>query len=139
VRTTADLLAGDPALKAVAIQIEGAAPPALADAELLKIVFQNLLVNSAQAMQGRGEIQVTLQPVDGVCRVSFRDAGPGIAAEVRDRIFTPFFTTKARGTGLGLATAKRIVEAHGGRITIDSASGGGTTVIVELPATTVAV
>jgi two-component system sensor kinase FixL len=139
VRTTADLLSGDPALKAVAIQIEGAAPPVLADAELLKIVFQNLLVNSAQAMQGRGEIQVSLEAVGGVCRLIFRDAGPGIAADVLERIFTPFFTTKARGTGLGLATAKRIVEAHAGRIAIDSATGGGTTVTIELPVTSITI
>jgi two-component system sensor kinase FixL len=139
VRTTADLLSGDPALKAVAIQIEGAAPPVLADAELLKIVFQNLLVNGAQAMQGRGEIQVSLEAVGGVCRLVFRDAGPGIAADVLERIFTPFFTTKARGTGLGLATAKRIVEAHAGRIAIDSATGGGTTVTIELPVTSITI
>ncbi|MBW8867816.1 MAG: hypothetical protein JF610_10885 [Acidobacteria bacterium] len=102
-------------------------------------MFQNLLVNSAQAMQGRGDIRVTLQPVNGVLRVTVRDAGPGIAADVLERIFTPFFTTKARGTGLGLATAKRIVEAHAGRIAIDSAPGGGTTVTVELPVTSLAI
>jgi len=135
VRTTADLLTGDPALKGVAIRVEGTAPPVMADAELLKIVFQNLLVNSAQAMQGQGEIRVTLQPFDGVCRVMFRDAGPGISADVLEKIFTPFFTTKARGTGLGLPTAKRIVEAHSGRIAIACPPGGGTTVTVELPAT----
>jgi two-component system sensor kinase FixL len=139
VRMTADLLAGDPALKGIAIHINGAAPPVMADAELLKIVFQNLLVNSAQAMQGRGDIRVTLQPVNGVLRVTVRDAGPGIAADVLERIFTPFFTTKARGTGLGLATAKRIVEAHAGRIAIDSAPGGGTTVTVELPVTSLTI
>jgi two-component system, LuxR family, sensor kinase FixL len=135
VRTTADLLTGDPALKGVAIRVEGTAPPVMADAELLKIVFQNLLVNSAQAMQGQGEIRVTLQPFDGVCRVMFRDAGPGISADVLGKIFTPFFTTKARGTGLGLPTAKRIVEAHSGRIAIACPPGGGTTVTVELPVT----
>ena len=134
VRTTADLLAGDPALRGVAVQIAGAAPPVMADAELLKILFQNLLVNSAQAMQGRGDIRITLQPVNGFLRVTVRDAGPGIAADVLPRIFTPFFTTKARGTGLGLATARRIVEAHAGRIAIESAPGAGTTVTVELPA-----
>jgi len=139
VRTTADLLTGDPALKGVAVRIDGAAPPVLADAELLKIVFQNLLMNSAQAMQGRGEIRVTLEPVDGLCRVRVRDVGPGIAADVFERIFTPFFTTKARGTGLGLATAKRIVEAHAGQIAIVSSPGEGTTVTVELPAAHVAI
>jgi two-component system sensor kinase FixL len=133
IRTTADLLGGDPALKGIAVRVEGDAPPVQADAELLKIVFQNLLVNGAQAMHGQGVIQVTLQPVDGVCRVTFRDAGPGIPSDVLEKIFTPFFTTKARGTGLGLPTAKRIVEAHGGSIAVHCPSGGGTTVELALP------
>ena len=118
IRTTADLLSGDPALKGIALHIEGTVPPLRADAELLKIVFQNLLMNGAQAMQGRGAVQVILEPVDGMCRVTVRDSGPGIPADVREKIFTPFFTTKARGTGLGLPTAKRIVEAHGGSIAV---------------------
>jgi len=134
VRTTADLLGGDPALKGIAVRVEGGAPPVQADAELLKIVFQNLLVNGAQAMHGQGAIVVTLEPIDGVCRVTVRDAGPGIPADVRERIFTPFFTTKARGTGLGLPTAKRIIEAHGGSIAIRCPADGGTTVELTLPA-----
>ena len=133
IRTTADLLSGDPALKGIAVDIEGAVPALAADAELLKIVFQNLLMNGAQAMQGRGDLQVMIEPVDGMCRVTVRDSGPGIPADVRERIFTPFFTTKARGTGLGLPTAKRIVEAHGGSIAVQCQPGAGTTVEVRLP------
>jgi two-component system sensor kinase FixL len=133
IRTTADLLSGDPALKSIAVRVEGDAPPAQVDAELMKIVFQNLLVNGAQAMHGQGAIVVTVAAGDGVCRVTFRDSGPGIPADVRERIFTPFFTTKARGTGLGLPTAKRIVEAHGGSIAIQCPPGGGTTVDLALP------
>jgi signal transduction histidine kinase len=133
IRTTADLLSSDPALKGMAVDIQGAVPPLPADAELLKIVFQNLLVNGAQAMQGRGAMQVTLEPLDGMCRVTLRDSGPGIPDDVREKIFTPFFTTKARGTGLGLATAKRIIEAHGGSIAVHCPAGGGTTVEVGLP------
>jgi PAS domain S-box-containing protein len=135
VRTTADLLTGDPSLARVAIHVDGHAPGVMADPELLKIVFQNLLLNGAQAMQGQGEIRVTLRITDSRCRVVFTDAGPGIAADVVEKIFMPFFTTKARGTGLGLATAKRIVEAHDGQIAIASPPGGGTTVTVDLPAT----
>jgi hypothetical protein len=126
-------LSGDPALKGIAVDIEGAVPALAADAELLKIVFQNLLMNGAQAMQGRGAVQVMIAPVDGICRVTVRDSGPGIPADVRERIFTPFFTTKARGTGLGLPTAKRIVEAHGGSIAVQCQPGAGTTVEVRLP------
>ena len=65
----------------------------LADAELLKIVFQNLLVNSAHAMQGSGTICVSLAAVGASCQVAFNDTGPGIPLEIRERIFTPFFTT----------------------------------------------
>jgi two-component system sensor kinase FixL len=138
IRTTADLLSGDPAIKGVAIQVAGTGKPVIGDAELLKIVFQNLLMNGAQAMHGQGAIQVTLDAVDGVCRISVRDAGPGIAPEVLGKIFTPFFTTKSRGTGLGLPTAKRIIEAHGGSIALTSAAGIGTAVELSLPLSAVA-
>jgi two-component system sensor kinase FixL len=133
IRTTADLLSGDPVLEGVGVGVEGDAPAVAADAELLKIVFQNLLVNGAQAMQGHGAIRIGLESVNGMCRVTVADAGPGIPSDVRERIFTPFFTTKARGTGLGLPTAKRIVEAHGGTIAIMCPPDGGTTVVVQLP------
>jgi two-component system, LuxR family, sensor kinase FixL len=133
IRTTADLLSADPALKGVAINIQGHAPPLQADAELLKIVFHNLLVNGAHAMQGQGQIDVTLEPVDGHCQITVQDSGPGIPPDVLEKIFTPFFTTKARGTGLGLPTAKRIIEAHSGTISVMCPPGGGTTVALELP------
>lgn len=133
VSATADLLSADPALKGVAVLVEGAVPPISADAELLKIVFLNLLVNGAQAMHGIGTIRVTLRPVDQGCLIAFRDSGPGIPGEVREKMFTPFFTTKVRGTGLGLATARRIIEAHSGTITLDCPADGGTTVTVRLP------
>ena len=107
--------------------------PVLADAEMLTIVFQNLLVNSAHAMQGRGTIGVAIATVDSTCQIAFTDSGPGIPQQVRDKIFTAFFTTKSRGTGLGLATAKRIVEAHDGRIQVECPPSGGTRVTVQLP------
>jgi two-component system sensor kinase FixL len=131
--TTVDLLRGDPAVGQVDIHVEGTAPPVLADPELLKIVFQNLLINSAQAMDGRGRIQVSVRTADGRCEVRVVDRGPGIPADIRDKVFTPFFTTKARGTGLGLPTAKRLVEAHRGAIRLDAPPDGGTAVTVELP------
>jgi two-component system sensor kinase FixL len=133
VLTTAELLNSDPALSRVRIDVEGSSPPLAADGELLKIVFLNLLVNSAHAMRGEGRIHVTIGVEDGYCRVAVADAGPGIPAEIREKIFTPFFTTKSRGTGLGLPTAKRLVEAHPGSIAIDCPPGGGTTVTVQLP------
>ena len=77
VTMTADLLCQDPALKDVQVEVDGSAPPVLADAEMLKIVFQNLLVNSAHAMQGRGQDRRRDRAVDGTCQIAFTDTGPG--------------------------------------------------------------
>src|SRR5205085_5970421 len=118
-KTVAELVRQDPALRELRVEIDGEAPILTADAELLKIVVQNLLINGAQAMQGRGLIRVVVTSDAGMCQITIADHGPGIPPEVRDRLFTPFFTTKARGTGLGLSTAKRLVEAHGGMLTIE--------------------
>jgi signal transduction histidine kinase len=136
VATTAELLGGDPALKDVRVSVHGAAPQIMADPELLKIVFVNLLVNSAHAMQGRGTIRVSLAAVADMSQITFADEGPGIPSDVLDKIFVPFFTTKARGSGLGLPTAKRLVEAHHGHLSIACPVGGGTVVTVQLPVAT---
>ena len=133
VANTARLLAEDPSWRDVDVEVNGAVRPVAADAEMLKIVFQNLLINGAHAMQGHGRIHVAIDEVDAMCQVAFSDAGPGIPVEVRDKVFTPFFTTKARGSGLGLPTARRFVEAHGGEIAIDCPAAGGTTVVVRIP------
>jgi PAS domain S-box-containing protein len=136
VKTTASFLNQDPALHDVDIDVEGAAPLVAADADMLRIVFQNLLINGAHAMQGKGRIRVAIEAFDTGCQVAFVDGGPGIPADVRDKIFTPFFTTKARGTGLGLPTAKRIIEAHNGQIVVDCPPAGGTRVVIRLPLAT---
>ena len=133
ISATAGLLSSDPAMQGVQVVVEGSAPPLSADAALLQIAFQNLLVNSAHAMGGRGRISVAVKAVDRTCEIAFADTGPGIPADVRAKIFQPFFTTKSRGTGLGLPTARRLVEAHHGRIDVDCPPQGGTTVIVRLP------
>jgi two-component system sensor kinase FixL len=134
VTTTAELLGRDPAFKELEIRVDGAGALVDADPELLKIVFVNLMINGAHAMRSRGTIHVSLHASNGQCQVAFIDQGPGIPADVREKIFQPFFTTKARGTGLGLPTAKRLIEAHGGTIAISCPTGGGTTVTVSLPA-----
>jgi two-component system sensor kinase FixL len=128
-----NLLRQDPALQALEIDIVGDATVLAVDAELLKIVVQNLLLNGAHAMQGQGTIQVVVTSADGVCHIAIADDGPGIPREVLDKLFTPFFTTKARGTGLGLSTARRLVEAHGGTLAIESPVTGGTTALIRLP------
>ncbi len=134
--TTVSLLRGDPVIADVSVEVEGSAPPAMADAELLKIALVNLLMNAAHAMEGRGAIRVTVSADPGVVRMAVRDSGPGIPADIRDRIFTPFFTTKSRGTGLGLPTARRLIEAQGGAITVECPADGGTTVVIQLPLST---
>jgi len=100
---------------------------------LLQIVFQNILMNAAQAMEGTGRVDVTITHIDGRCRVAVADRGPGMPEEIREKAFEAFFTTKHRGTGLGLPIAKRVVEAHGGTIHIDVPPEGGTTISVDLP------
>jgi PAS domain S-box-containing protein len=131
---TADLLRSNPALTDMHVKVDGSALPISADADLLKIVFENLLVNGAHAMGGQGTIQVSVALLDNTCQIAFSDSGPGIPADVRAKVFTPFFTTKARGSGLGLPTARRLIEAHRGTITITCPHDGGTTVTVQLPA-----
>jgi PAS domain S-box-containing protein len=133
VTMTADLLRQDPSLKDVRVEVDGSAPPLLLDAEMLKIVFQNLLINGAHAMKGQGKIDVAIAAINGTCEITFTDSGPGIPEEIRDKIFTAFFTTKSRGSGLGLATAKRLVEAHQGAIAVECPPTGGTRVTIRLP------
>ena len=131
--STATLLRADPALNSVRIDIEGTDAAISADPGLLQIVFLNLLVNGAQAVGHGGAITITVDSTDGHCCVTVKDNGPGIAADIREKIFTPFFTTKSRGSGLGLPTAKRLVEAHDGTIDIECPPDGGTIVTVQLP------
>lgn len=130
---TVDLLRADDSHGAVVVTIDGDAPHILADAELLKIVFLNLLINSAQAMKGQGEIGIQVSRDGNDCVVVVTDTGPGIPPEVRGRLFTPFVTTKSRGTGLGLSTVKRLIEAHQGSIRVDSPASGGAQITVRLP------
>lgn len=129
----ASLLKTDPAFSSLDIAIDAAVPPVTGDPNLLNIVFQNLLINAAQAMQGKGTITLRAHVDDGWHYVLVKDEGPGIPAEIRADLFRPFKTTKARGTGLGMATAKRLVELHGGRIHVTCPPSGGTEVVVQLP------
>ncbi len=97
-------------------------------------VFLNLVINAAEAMApSGGELTITTEQQDNWIRVSFSDTGPGISAEEADKIFEPFYTTKATGTGLGLSISYGIIERHGGRLTVNSESGRGATFTVELP------
>lgn len=116
--------------------------PAFADAAAIKQALLNLLLNAVQAMDkspGAREIFVRTRAETDAAKaawgtVSVIDTGPGIAPEVLARIYQPYFTTKAGGSGLGLPTAKRLIEAHGGRIDVHSEPGKGTSFTIWLPA-----
>ena len=134
IESVATLLKRDPAFTSLAIHIDGEAPPALADANLVTIAVQNLLINAAQAQHGKGDIRVMLSAQDGLSRVRIADQGPGIPAEIRAALFRPFKTTKARGTGLGMATAKRLLESQEGSIEVECPPRGGTVITLLIPA-----
>jgi PAS domain S-box-containing protein len=132
---TVELLQRDTAAAGVSVTVQPASVAVAADPDMLKMVFQNLLINAVHAMEGRGSIRVLLDADSRWCRIAIADSGPGIAPEIRDQIFMPFFTTKKKGTGLGLPTAKRFIDAHGGRIAVHCPASGGTTFTVSLPLT----
>ncbi|MGA7075823.1 MAG: ATP-binding protein, partial [Halobacteriota archaeon] len=104
-----------------------------ADPLLMHRVFANLFLNAMQAMPDGGTLTVSAAVEDGSVAISVRDTGTGIRTELQNKLFKPLFTGKAKGTGLGLAVVKRIVEAHEGQITVESEVGKGSTFTVRLP------
>jgi two-component system NtrC family sensor kinase len=110
------------------VEIEG-------DQDQLRQVFTNLIVNGLQSMVGIGTLTLALEAdkADSSVTVLIADQGCGIPSEHLEKLFTPFFSTKSRGTGLGLAVSYGIVKDHGGEITVMSREGEGTTFMVKLP------
>jgi signal transduction histidine kinase len=106
-----------------------------ADADQLRQVMINLLLNAAQALQGRGRIEVTLSRVSGSARIDIDDSGPGIHSDDEERVFQPFFSTKAHGegTGLGLPLCRKLVEGQDGEISVEESRLGGARLSVSLP------
>ena len=94
------------------------------DADQLRQVLVNLLSNASTAMDGKGTIQIEAARGDRGATLHIRDNGPGVPAEIRDRIFDALFTTRAKGTGLGLALCRRIVAAHRGEIALEPSDSG---------------
>lgn len=109
-------------------------PPAHADPDLVTQLLLGLLGNAADAMPTGGRVRLSAAAAHGMVQLHVADSGPGVAPELRERIFEPFFTTRSRGTGLGLAVARQIVEAHGGRIEAAEDERGGARFTVTLPA-----
>jgi two-component system NtrC family sensor kinase len=115
--------------------LEPGVPAVRGDEGLLRAVFLNLVRNSREAMPGGGTLAVrTRRAPDGAAEAEVADTGGGIPPEHLTRIFDPFYSTKERGTGLGLAFAQQVVKDHGGTIRCESAVGRGTTFVVRLPA-----
>jgi two-component system sensor histidine kinase HydH len=110
-------------------------PPVFISPERFTQVLLNLFLNAVQAMEADGELRVAMRrnPGDGVFSVSVADNGKGIPEDEQAAIFTPYFTTKPSGAGLGLAIVHQIVEGHGGSIRVDSAPGAGAEFTVTLP------
>ena len=110
-------------------------PPLMIDRHMIEQVLMNLILNAVQAMKDGGVLSIRTSVEEGVCVVTIRDTGSGIAPSVLPKIFDPFFTTKneGEGTGLGLSVSLGIVERHGGRIVVDSEVGKGTVFTMYLP------
>jgi signal transduction histidine kinase len=115
------------------IQAEKELPAILGDADMLYQAFLNILMNAMQATPEGGVIQVGIGVNGGRVSVVFRDEGQGISDDLLEKVWDPFFTTKGKGTGLGLGIVKNIVEAHGGAVALDNRPGGGACVTVALP------
>ncbi|MBA2458430.1 MAG: HAMP domain-containing histidine kinase [Gemmatimonadales bacterium] len=114
------------------LALDPATPVLLGHYDPLRRAFSNILRNAVEACEGTGELEIILAPEDGGARVAVRDHGPGVTPEVASRIFDPYWTGKAGGTGLGLALAKQTVELHGGSIEVEATPGGGATFVVRL-------
>ena len=113
-------------------------PEILVDPEQLKEVLVNIIVNGCEAMKGGGSIVVHedvdfADPLGRVIVIEVSDDGPGIPDSIQDKVFQPFFSTKEEGTGLGLSIVSRIVEEHGGQISVKSGEGRGSRFIITLP------
>jgi two-component system sporulation sensor kinase A len=126
----------------VVSQYEENLPRLNVDRQRLEQVFTNLILNATQAMPGGGQLFLHMQ-LDATqneakgqnVAITIADTGPGIPVEVQHQVFEPFFTTKVRGTGLGLTVARRIIEEHGGVISVENLASQGTCFIIRLPVT----
>ncbi len=105
----------------------------VADAAMLRRALLNLVLNAAQAMNGIGVLRISWAESAGRVRLAVSDSGPGFPPEVLEKLFTPFLTSKARGTGLGLALALKIAEAHRGSVSARNLPSGGAEVVLEVP------
>jgi signal transduction histidine kinase len=113
-------------------------PPVYADDKQMQQVFLNIILNAFQAMAGGGRLSITtsksIRQEKEYVRIDVADTGPGIPPQILEKIFTPFFTTKAQGTGLGLPICFKLINLHNGDIRVTSDDSQGTVFTIELPA-----
>ncbi|MGH7949234.1 MAG: sensor histidine kinase [Candidatus Binataceae bacterium] len=131
-----ELARGDLARKRVRIVRDGGGETALvnADLELIAQVIVGLLSNAIEAIADTGAIALEARTRPDIVEIAVEDSGPGIPPELRARVFDPFFTTRAKGVGLGLAIARQIVQAHSGAIDVTDGASGGARFRIVLPA-----
>ena len=122
-----------PASIKVFCKVDKAAKLVFVDPELLKRVLSNLVLNAVQAMPEGGELSVSAFIKDEGFVIEVKDTGVGIPEDVKTKIFTPMFTTKAKGQGFGLAVVKRLTEAMNGTVAFESEQGNRTKFTVRLP------
>ena len=133
---TLDLVRYDRQFKKIEIRMDVRDTPLLKiDPDQIQQVFLNLILNARDAMPDGGSLDIEIGQADGRVRMVFADTGVGIATEVKDKVFDPFFSTKgpAKGTGLGLSICYSIIKDHGGTIEIDSTKDKGTRFIINIP------
>jgi nitrogen-specific signal transduction histidine kinase/CheY-like chemotaxis protein len=132
---TVDLIRHDVQQVVLETRYDPYLPPALADRQQVQQVLLNLLTNALQAMGGQASMRLTVSVtgIDDRLAVRVADSGPGIPPDVLPRIFDPFFSTKASGTGLGLSVSYAIARAHGGELTATSEQGRGAVFTLVLP------
>jgi signal transduction histidine kinase len=117
----------------VEFQLDESIPPVPLDEDLIAAVFENVAANAARAMPDGGTLTVSASRHWDEAAIEFVDEGEGMDARQQERAFDDFFTTRADGSGMGLAFARRVVQAHDGRITLKSTLGEGTIVRIRLP------
>lgn len=118
---------------AVELALEGEAPPAAISPDALRQVLLNLALNAIEASEAGGTVRLAAAPCEGGVAIAIEDEGPGVPAALRARLFEPFFSTKSRAGGLGLAITRRLVEEAGGAIAIEDRAPRGARFRVTLP------
>jgi signal transduction histidine kinase len=132
-RDIASTLKHDPNFAQVDVVVNGPDVVTLADREVLRAALFNLYLNAVQAMGGKGSLEIAVESRQRDVHIAVRDSGPGVPAELREKVFEPFFTTKSRGGGLGLPMTARSIALHGGSLELECPPEGGTVMHVHLP------